>query len=62
MGDNVYKPSSKYPVNTQVNPRSVFTWRFLRSPYSQICEIVRNFVKIRTKMGNNAVSKKENTP
>jgi len=41
-------------VNTRVNTRSV-------SPYSQICEISKNFEKIRTKMGNNPVGKKVNT-
>jgi len=35
---------------------------FLRSPYSQICEISRNIAKIRTKIGNNPVGKKANTP
>jgi len=35
---------------------------FLRSPYSQICEISRNFEKIWNKLGNNPVSKKVNTP
>jgi len=66
----------KYPVNTSpVLPgiylgiyqfclpiRRVFTWRFLRSPYSKICEISRNFEKIRAKMVNNPVGKKVNTP
>ena len=42
-------------VNTRVNTRSV-------SPYSQICDISQNFEKIRTKMGNNPVGKKVNTP
>ena len=32
------------------------------SPYSQICEISRNFEKIRTKMGNNPVGKKGKYP
>jgi len=32
--------------------------KVLRSPYSQICEIWRNFEKIWTKMGNNPVGKK----
>ena len=49
-------------VNTQINTWSVFAWMFLRSPNSQICEISRNFEKIRTKMGNNPVGKKVNTP
>ena len=37
-------------ANTQVNTRSVFTCRFLRYPYYQICEITQFFKKIRTKM------------
>jgi len=41
--------------NTEVNIRC------LHCPYSQICEISRNFEKIRTKMGNNPVGKKVNT-
>ena len=45
-------------VFTQVNTRSVFTCRFLRSPYYQICEITQFFEKFRTKMGNNPVCKK----
>jgi len=54
-------------VNTHVNTRSINTkckirtWRFLRSPYSGIYEISRNFEKIRTKMGNNPVGKSANT-
>jgi len=59
----VLPPNSVFTrVNTQVNTRSVFTCRFLRSPYSQICEISRNFEKIRNKMGNKPVGKKVNTP
>ena len=34
----------------------------LRSPYTLMCEISRNFEKIRTKLGNNSVSEKVNTP
>jgi len=45
----------------QVNTQKLFTGRFLRYPYSQICEITQNLQKIQTKMNNNPVGKQVNT-
>jgi len=48
-------------INTQVYPECIYLKVFTFS-HSQICKISRNFKKFGTKMGNNPVGKKVNTP